>query len=145
MSRDEIISKFPRATEDFIRLNATDVDHRDQGHRESSIIQNGQAGVRLAGQKDQEDNGPTDNPARAPYLDAKSTAAYRVEITLRFSDRRRIDSDGCVSTIFDVLTTVRRLLVRDPRALRKLRTVRTWKRRGDDQDNPDTVNEAVPF
>ena len=138
MTADELKTKFPNASDDFIRSNAED-SSRDQRDRKSAVVQGSETSVRVEGQKDRQNNGKANHAARAPRVDAESSSTYRVTITLRFSDRRRIDADGCTATLFDCLITARRLLDGDPRALRKMRTVRKWKRRSNDRDREADV------
>ena len=60
------------------------------------------------------DKGKADNKTRISKGDKENHRRFRVRITVRFSDNRRRDADGCLSTLLDCLTTARgRLLEMD--------------------------------
>lgn len=111
----------------------------------SAELQNGQTGLRLDRQSDQEGHGQTAYETRARQMDGPGHPQYRVSITLRFSDYRRKDPDGCVATLMDCLTdAVGRLLGVGARIERPKRTVRTGRRRGDDNHYTPPIGKS-PF
>ena len=52
--------------------------------------------------------GSADNQARKTAMDAKSGGQHRVTVELLYSDRRRRDADGALTTLLDCLILARR-------------------------------------
>ncbi len=103
MIRDDLIKRFPRATEAFLRRNASDAD--DPRVRPAVQLQ----------ELETPNAKRTHHRSKTKAKDAGDHPRFRVTIALRFSDRRRRDPDGCATTILDALITARRLLDRDSR------------------------------
>ena len=78
-------------------------------------------------------------------VDGASENAFRISVTFRFSDKRRRDADGSLSTLFDCLIgSVRRLLDAMPGNPHKVRPGGKGKGRRNDNDRK-TVKDNVPF
>lgn len=108
-------------------------------------LQDRQDGDRLAGQAHEQNPGKAHDAAAAPKMDGAGHPQYRISVTLRFSDYRRKDPDGCLSTIMDCITSaVGRLLGVVSGDIGKKRVVRS-RSRGGDHSNRTTVTGKVPF
>jgi len=113
VTADELRKLYPRASESFIRRNASDYVG-DSGNRPSSFVQKQQANP-------EETRRDTVHRQRRSKqgLDAKVHPTYRLTVDLRYSDNRPRDIDGSLSTILDCLVTaaagLRRLTPVDPR------------------------------
>lgn len=104
MTREQILTRFPHATESTISRNLG-----DPGPGTSAQLQNRETrDIRDDGQR-QGARPASDQPKASP-VDATVHSRFEVRIALRFSDRRRRDPDGCASTILDCLVAARRLL-----------------------------------
>lgn len=76
-------------------------------------------------------------------LDGSGYIPFRITVTLRFSDFRRHDPDGCFSTIADCyVSATRRLLDKLSGGDNQIGTLRKRKRRGDDNNRE---NLKPPF
>src|SRR5688572_7366847 len=92
MSRDEILSRFPNASESFIRQNCSEGNWprpRTEFQKQSAVVPHKQA---------------------QSNLDAQVHGEFRVTITFHMSDLRPRDIDGGCSTILDCLCAARRQL-----------------------------------
>lgn len=94
MTRNEILRRYPNASESFIKANLT-VDTGDS----RTIVQKPQADcagpqrqIAVAGDKE-----------GRKEMDEHDDGKYRVTITVRCSDRIRRDLDGCAATLLDCL------------------------------------------
>lgn len=125
MTRAELIRKFPNASPDFIAANCSDGSRPGQRaelqEQKAERGENQRHGLSSDGEKDK-------------AMDAASHGAFRVAISLRFSDRRRRDPDGCASTLLDCLIAARRLLDGDSAALGDERDLRAGARGRNDND-----------
>lgn len=103
MTRDDILKRYPNASESFLRANSA------SGARDGAcaIHEKQQAYVF--------------HESSNRKVDGHRSGRYRVTITLGVSDKRIRDADGAVTTLLDVLTSaIGRCIGMDRRALRKL-------------------------
>ena len=163
MKLDELKARFPNAAKSFYRLNAKDGADcdPDNGTGTDTEFQESEANLCLDRQGEPDNGvlpgflvdpkgldqnyGAANNRGARKRMDGVGHPQYRITITLRFSDYRRHDPDGCCSTLLDCFTrAIRRLLDLVPGSHNKKPVVRSRPRGRDDRDSATGLGR-VPF
>jgi len=111
-----------------------------------SLFQDRQDSGGMVGQAQAESSSAAPHIAAPRKVDGVGHPQFRITVTLRFSDYRRKDPDGCLATIMDCLThAVGRLVGLVSGNPREKRTVRARSGRRYHPDREDKLKEPIPF
>lgn len=93
MTREQILSRFPRATEDFIRINLGNPG-ANPGVQNREARDNSEHSSRKSVR-------PNGDKPRRPKAHGRNHPRYRITVTLHLGKGRSADPDGQLSTILD--------------------------------------------